>query len=194
MHWRIIDKMSGEKRGPSQYRMFNPRELSLIIILSALGGAVSVPIGYAGNLLKTVPLPPGTSQILSGLHVIWILLAGSLVRRPGSSTVTGILKGLIELTLFSYHSILVLLISAVEGAVMDLALALLGRRKTGSICLACGLSASTNVIVVWLTVLTKLPLPVVAYMYVISFISGVLFAGYLGKRALKIAATLGFAQ
>lgn len=174
--------------------MFNPRELSLIIILSALGGAVSVPIGYAGNLLKTVPLPPGTPQILSGLHVIWILLAGRLVRRPGSSTVTGILKGLVEISLFSYHSVLVLLISAVEGAVMDLSLALLGRRKTSSICLACGLSSSSNIIVLRLTFLTKLPLPVVAYMYVISFISGVLFAGYLGRRALKIAATLGFAQ
>lgn len=181
----------GEKRCPRRYRMFTTRELSLIIILSALGGAVSVPIGYAGNFLKTIPLLPfGTPQILSGLHVIWILLAGSLVKKTGSSTITGILKGLIELSLFSYHGILVLLISVAQGVVMDLVLAALGRTNTVSICVASGLSSSSNVVVLRLILLKHLPFFVTAYMYVISFISGVFFAGYLGKRGLDIARTL----
>jgi ABC-type thiamin/hydroxymethylpyrimidine transport system permease subunit len=194
VHWRNLDKMS-EGKASSRRRMFDPRELSLIIILSALGGGVSVPVGYAGNMLKSVPLLPlGTSQILSGVHVIWILLAGTLVSRRGSSTVTGVLKGLVELSLFSYHSVLVLLISAVEGVVMDLSFALLGRQNRSSIYLACGLSSMSNVAVLRLTILTKLPLPVIAYMGVLSFISGALFAGYLGRRTLTIAATLGLGQ
>jgi len=171
--------------------MFTPRELSLIIILSALGGAVSVPIGYAGNLLKTIPLLPfGTPQILSGLHVIWILLAGTLVKKTGSSTIAGILKGLIEVTLFSYHGILVLLISTAQGVTMDLVLAALGRKNVFSLCLASGLSSSSNVIVLKLTFLRHLPLPLFFSMYAFSFVSGVLFAGYLAKRALDVAGPL----
>ena len=51
--------------------LLTSRELSLIIILSSLGGAMSVPISHAGNMLKVVPgLPAGSSQALSGLHVL----------------------------------------------------------------------------------------------------------------------------
>lgn len=178
-----------------RHRMFTSRELSLMIILSAIGGGASVPISHASNLLKAVPiLPFGTPQIVSGLHVIWILLAGILVKKPGSSTVTGVLKGLVELFMFSRHSVLVLLISAVEGAVMDFSLAILGRKNSASLCLSCGLSSSSNVLVLWLALLRRLPLPVVAYMYAISFVSGVLFAGYLARRLPEIIANLGLGQ
>ena len=167
--------------------MFKTRELALIIILSALGGAVSVPLGYAGNLLKAVPeLPIGTSQALSGIHVLWLVLASVLVRRKGTGTMTGILKGMVEMCLFSYHGVFVFLISAIEGIMVDIVLTLLRRRSTLSICLAGGLSSASNVAVTQFIIAPQLPLFVFAFMYLASFISGLFFAGYLGKHVLYI--------
>ena len=173
------------------FRRFTTRELSLIIILSSLGAAVSVPIGHAGNLLNSIPgVPFGSPQVLSGLHVIWLVLAATLVRKTGASTVTGVLKGLIELFLFSFHGIFVLFISAVEGIIVDAVFVITRRTQTPSLCLAAGLSSASNVAVLQLTVLPRLPLPILAFMYSISFISGVVFGGYVTKRVADIAGTL----
>ena len=173
------------------YRRFTSRELSLIIIFSALGGAVSVPIGYAGNFLKTVPgIPFGSSQALSGLHVLWIVLAAVMVRKTGSGTMTGFLKGLVELFLFSYHGIFVLLISSVEGIIVDIVLIIARRTDTPSICLAGGLSSASNVSVIQFILVPSLPMPILAFMYLTSFLSGLVFSGYISKRILDITGTL----
>lgn len=80
---------------------------------------MSVPIGHAGNMLKAVPgLSIVTSQVLSGMHVTWLILASVLVRKKGAGTMTGIIKGLVEMCLFSYHGVFVLIMSAVEGLVV----------------------------------------------------------------------------
>jgi len=169
------------------YRRFTSRELSLILILSSLGGAVSVPIGYAGNLLKTVPgIPIGSSQLLSGLHVLWLVLAAALVRKTWSGTMTGVLKGLVEAFLFSYHGVFVFIMSALEGLMVDLAFAVFGRKKPSSIYLVGGLSSASNVSVTQFIIAPQLPLFVFAFMYLASFISGLFFAGYLGKHVLDI--------
>ena len=148
---------------------------------------MSVPIGHAGNLLKAVPgLPVGSSQARSGLHVLWLVLAAALVRKPGAGTMTGILKGLVEMSLFSYHGVIVLLMSALEGFMVDLVLTLIRRIDTRSICLAGGLSSASNVAVTQFLIVPHLPKAVFAFMYLTSFISGLLFAGYLGRRVLDI--------
>jgi energy-coupling factor transport system substrate-specific component len=86
--------------------MHKIRDVSLIIILSAAGGAMSVPIGYLGNALKAISiLPFGTGQILSGIHVLWLLLVRLLTGRTGSATFAGAVKGIVELSLFSFHGV-----------------------------------------------------------------------------------------
>jgi energy-coupling factor transport system substrate-specific component len=173
-----------------EFNVFKTRDLALIIILSALGGGVSVLVGYAGNLIKSLPfLPMGTSQILSGVHVLWILLAGLLIRRTGAATLTGAVKGLVELTLFSVHGIQVLPVSIVEGLVAELVLGVLGRDSRLRVSVAGGLSASSNVVVMWVLLLQSLPLPVIAFMWVLSLVSGLAvgyFADYVSRRAALI--------
>lgn len=172
---------------PSQHHTFKSRELALMMILSSLGAVISVPIGYAGNFLKIIPgLPLGTSQLLSGIHVIWLTIAAVLIEKRGASTISGVLKGLVEMTLFSYHGALVLLISAVEGAMVDVVLLPLNKNDTKSIYLASGLSSASNVAVLQFLVMLPLPPSVYAFMYLASFISGLMFAGCLGKRVLDI--------
>lgn len=165
--------------------MLNTRELSFIIILSALGGAISVPIGYAGNLLKAIPiLPLGTSQLLSGIHILWPILAALLTKKNGAATLTGAVKGLVELTLFSFHGIQVLLISLTEGIIVDTTLRVLGTDSPIKAGVAGGLSASSNVLVMWLLVLYSLPHTVIAFMWLLSLASG-FTVGYFGEYASK---------
>lgn len=171
----------------SQPHFFNSRELALIIILSSMGAVISVPVGYAGNFLKTIPgIPLGIGQILSGVHVLWIILAATLTGRTGAGTLTGVLKGLVEVTLFSYHGPLVLIISTVEGVVVDVALLLFRKNDAKSAYLAGGLSSASNVTVLQFVMMLPFPPAVFAFMYLTSFISGLLFTGYVGKIVLRI--------
>jgi ABC-type thiamin/hydroxymethylpyrimidine transport system permease subunit len=166
--------------------VFKTRELALIIILSALGGAVSVPLGYAGNLLNTVPiLPFGSPQILSGVHVLWLLLARLLTRRTGAATFAGVVKGLVELSLYSFHGIQILPISVIEGVLVDLVLSIPVKNSSAKVAAAGGLSASSNVLVLWFLLLQGLSPLVIAFMWILSLISGVmvgLFGEYASKR------------
>ncbi|MDH5792687.1 MAG: ECF transporter S component, partial [Candidatus Bathyarchaeota archaeon] len=172
---------------PPQRYLFDSRELALIVVLSSLGAVVSVPVGHAGNLLKTITgMPPGASQLLAGIHVLWLILAAVLVERRGAATMAGILKGLVEATLFSYHGILVLLISAVEGCVVDIILLPLDKNDAKSICIAGSLSSASNVAVLQFAMMLPLPSAVFASMYLASFVSGLIFAGYLGKRVIDV--------
>ena len=173
--------------------MFKTRELALIIILSALGGAVSVPLSYAGNLLNAVPiLPFGSPQILSGIHVLWLLLAKLLTRKTSAATLTGAVKGLVELSLFSFHGVQVLPISIVEGIAVDLVLSAPGRPSSARVAVAGGLSASSNVLVLWLLLLQGLSPLVIVFMWLLSLVSGVVvgcFGEYVSRRVASIIKT-----
>jgi ABC-type thiamin/hydroxymethylpyrimidine transport system permease subunit len=174
--------------------MFKIRELALIIVLSALGGAVSVPLGYAGNLLKAVPiLPFGSPQILSGVHILWLLLARLLTRRAGAATFAGAVKGLVELSLFSFHGVQVLLISIVEGIVADLVLSAPGRASAAKVAVAGGLSASSNVLVQWLLLLQGLSPYVIVFMWFLSLVSGVIVGQFGELASRRVASIIGSA-
>lgn len=69
---------------------FTTRQLSTIIVFSALAAITSVPIGHISNYMKTIPfLPLGTGQILAGLHLIMLAFTALYVKRPGAATLTG---------------------------------------------------------------------------------------------------------
>jgi ABC-type thiamin/hydroxymethylpyrimidine transport system permease subunit len=174
--------------------VFKTRELALIIILSALGGAVSVPLSYAGNLLNAVPiLPFGSPQILSGVHVLWLLLARLLTRRTGAATLAGAVKGLVELSLFSFHGVQVLPISIVEGVVVDLVLSAPVGAPSVRAAVAGGLSASSNVLVLWLLLLQGLSLFVIAFMWFLSLVSGVIVGSFGELASRRTASIIGMA-
>jgi ABC-type thiamin/hydroxymethylpyrimidine transport system permease subunit len=172
------------------FSVFKTRNIALIIMLSALGGAVSVPLGYAGNLLNTMSvLPFGSPQILSGIHVLWLLLAKLLTRNKGSATFAGALKGFVELSLFSFHGIQVLPISIVEGIVVDLVLSVPGRPSLVKVAVASGLSASSNVLIMWLLLLQSLSPLVLVFMWLLSLVSGAIvgcFGEYISRRSVSI--------
>lgn len=60
------------------------RSFLLLVFLGALGALVSVPVGYAGSVLNALALfPLVVPQLLSGLHVFWLVLVALMVPQRG---------------------------------------------------------------------------------------------------------------
>ena len=162
------------------------REIAFIAIFSCLGAVLSVPIGYLGDLLKTIPvLPFGFGQILSGLHIFILTLSSLYLKKTGTATITATVKGLVEAVLFSFHGLPVILMSALQGLIIDVTVYALGRRNI-SYYLGCGLAAFSNV--AYLQFFLQLPFPAEAFtlMYTLAFISGTIFGGYGGVLLHKM--------
>jgi ABC-type thiamin/hydroxymethylpyrimidine transport system permease subunit len=165
----------------------NLRYLATLIVLSSLGGSTSVLVGYAGELLSSVTLLPFVApQLLSGLHVFWLILAAMMVPMRGSATAAGALKGLIEASFFSHLGLFSFTVSLLEGVVADVALALLKRKRASSVYVAGGLSSASNLLIVQLLFLSSLPILIYALAYFAAFLSGLVFGGYLAIRVLKV--------
>jgi ABC-type thiamin/hydroxymethylpyrimidine transport system permease subunit len=163
------------------------QDLAALIVLSSLGGLTSVLVGYAGQLLSsTTLLPFVTPQLLSGLHVFWLILAAMIVPKQGSATVTGALKGLIEASLFSHLGLFSFSVSLMEGAATDIVFIFLKRKHKITIYFAGGLSSASNLLIVQLFFLPPLPIPIYVLAYLAAFLSGLLFGGYLTTKVLKV--------
>jgi ABC-type thiamin/hydroxymethylpyrimidine transport system permease subunit len=163
------------------------KKLSIIIVLSALGGVSSLAIGYAGKLISFAPLGPISGQILAGLHVFWLILVAALVRSRGAATTAGALKGLVEMLLPNHLGSFVFLISLIEGFVVDLAFLPFKRVTLPVTLLASGLSSASNIAILQVFQILPSSFPLVIYvaMYFASFVSGVILGGYLSVKALS---------
>ncbi len=161
--------------------MFETKEIAVIVVFSALGAVMSVPVGYLGNYLKTFPaIPLGTGQILAGVHVFPLALTIMLVRRRGAAAATGAVKGLVEAVLFSFHGFSVIMMSGVQGLVLDAAAMFFGYDSRIGLCVGCGLSAASNVAYLQFFLMLGFPWEVFTLMYALAFVSGAVFGGYLG--------------
>ncbi|HII85618.1 TPA: ECF transporter S component [Candidatus Bathyarchaeota archaeon] len=173
----------------SRYIHHTSVRFATLALLSALGAVSSVFIGYAGRFLSVISGgTPVAGQLLSGLHVFWLVLAAVIVKYGGSATLAGVLKGLIEALLFSHLGLFVLLLSLVEGLVLDAVLLLLRKKNSPSICLASGFSAASNVVVLQFLLIPDWSAFVYGAMYLTSFFSGLILGGFL---ALKVLPRIG---
>jgi ABC-type thiamin/hydroxymethylpyrimidine transport system permease subunit len=164
---------------------FSTRDLLMMSALAALGGVVSTYVNAVGDVFQSFLGFAGTTQWAAGLHVLWLTLAVGLTRKEGAGTVTGLLKGAVELFSGNTHGLLVVLIDIVAGLLVDVGF-LSSRTKDSlpAFCLAGGLAAASNVFVFQL--FASLPADVLAYgaMFLVggmASLSGVLFAGLLGR-------------
>jgi ABC-type thiamin/hydroxymethylpyrimidine transport system permease subunit len=166
---------------------FETKEIAIIVVFSALGAVLSVPVGYLGNYLKTFPaIPLGTGQILAGVHVFPTALTMMLVRRRGAAAATGTVKGLVEAVLFSFHGFSVIIMSGVQGLVLDAAATFFGYDSRTGLCVGCGLSAASNVAYLQFFLRLGFPVEVFTLMYALAFVSGAVFGGYLGDTVYQM--------
>lgn len=162
---------------------FSTRDLLMMAALAALGGISSTYINVLGRMIYSLVGAAGMSQWAAGLHVLWLVLAVGLTRKQGAGTITGLLKGAVELLSGNTHGVVVVLVDVVAGLLVDLGF-LPFRRQEGflSYSLAGGLAAGSNVFIFQL--FAALPADIIAYgglalLAVIAFASGVLFGGLL---------------
>lgn len=171
---------------------FANRDLLVMAVLSGIGGVLSTYVGYLGNLLNRIfGVPFGAGQFVSGLHVFWIILAAGLVRRPGAATIAGLLKGVVELLTGSTHGIAIVLVSLVQGLVVDLVLLLMRRHGPVTYSVAGGLSAASNVIVFQLLYFSGAPPGYILFISGLALVSGSLFAGLFGSGVLDLIGEAG---
>ena len=163
---------------------FSTRDLLMMAALAALGGVASTYINAVGDFFQSIFGFAGTTQWAAGLHVLWLTLAVGLTRKQGAGTVTGILKGGVELLTGNTHGLLIVLIDVVAGLLVDLGfLPFRNKDSLPAYCLAGGLAAASNVFAFQL--FASLPADTLAYgvmllVGAVAFLSGVVFGGVLG--------------
>ncbi len=168
---------------------FTTRDLLVMAALAALGGVVSTYVNAIGDLFQSIAGFAGTAQWAAGLHVLPLTLAVGLTRKQGAGTVTGLLKGAVELLTGNTHGLLVVLVDIVAGLLVDLGF--LPFKKKDSLLatsVAGGLASASNVFVFQL--FASVPSDTLAYWAMVlvggvAFLSGVLFAGVLGRALLN---------
>ena len=168
---------------------FSTRDLLMMAALAALGGVAGTYISAAGRVVQSFVGIPGAMQWAAGLHVLWLTLAVGLTGKPGAGTVTGILKGFVELLTGNPHGLLVVLVDIVAGILVDVGfLPFRDKDRLPGYLLAGGLSALSNVIIFQL--FAVLPADLLSYgaillLSVVAGLSGVVFAGFLGHTLTR---------
>ena len=159
---------------------FDLRDLVLIALLSAVGGVLSTYVGYLGNLINRLfGVPFGAGQLIAGVHVLWPLLARAIIRKFGSGTMTGLIKGLVEFLSGGTHGIVIVLISVIEGLFIDVGMSMSSRRSLGVMMLSGAIASATNVFVLQAIYFANIPLTLLLGMAALALISGAFFGGYL---------------
>jgi energy-coupling factor transport system substrate-specific component len=183
----MAKKVETNKKETPVYR-FSIRDLVIIAVLCSLGGVMSTYVKYLANVINIFfGLPYGPGQLVAGLHVFWLVLCYGLVRKLGTGTLAGFLKGVIELFTGNPHGWTVILISGIEGIFIDLGMgAFRKKHAVYSYGISAGLAAAAEVFVfypiffygvsIWLVVATSL----------IAFGSGVVFGGFFGTGTLEL--------
>ncbi len=180
--------MSG-RRAP----YFSLQDLLVIAALAALGGMSGSVVSMVGKVISGVTGMP--VQFMAGIHVLWLILALGLLRRPGAATATALLKGGVELLTGNPHGLLVVPVCLVAGLVVDVIwLLALRRHHIVVYAVAGGAAAASNVFVFALATSLlqhRLVQIGVAITAVMAFAGGVLLAGILGWWLLGVLRLAG---
>jgi len=170
---------------------FNTKDLLMIAILSCLGGVASTYVGYLASSFGSLTGIPMGGQLLSGLHVFWIVLAMAIVNKKGSGALAGIVKGFAEFVTGSHLGILVLPTSLLEGIFAEIGFWPFKKYRTISFIIAGGLGAWANLLVTN-TLFNAFPgIQIFGTLSVFAFASGAIFAGYLGLGIVRVLTDAG---
>ncbi|MFO7837216.1 MAG: ECF transporter S component [Candidatus Thorarchaeota archaeon] len=182
----------------SEEHFLGTREIATVAILSALGGSLSTFVGYLGNLVNlALGVPFGAGQFMAGLHVFWIVLMRLIASRRGVGTFGGFLKGSVEFFTGSTHGIVIILISLVQGVIVDFAGEAGGNPQEAQSSnqivwwLFAGLSSAANVIVFQIVYFSGAPWIYLAAITALAFSSGAIFAGYFAWQTMSFIQDIG---
>jgi len=160
----------------------------LMAALAAVGGITSTYINMIGDFFQSFLGFAGTTQWASGLHIIWLMLAASMIRKPGAATTAGLLKGIVEFLTGNTHGLIVLIVNIIAGLIIDLLIIGNKQKKFNlSFYLAAGVSSASNIIVFQFIAAVPsdlLTLIAILSTSAVSFVSGVIFGGIIVRTLL----------
>jgi ABC-type thiamin/hydroxymethylpyrimidine transport system permease subunit len=166
---------------------FDSQKIAVVVLFSSLGAILSLAVGYAGKFFSFTPLGPVAGQLLAGFHVLCLILVAAIVRSKGAATLAGALMGTLEMFLPNHLGIVVLLLSLLEGVVIDLALLPFNRPRQDALLVAAGLSSTSNIVILQAFQILPVSLSpiIIMAMYGAAFLSGLILGGLLGLRILN---------
>jgi ABC-type thiamin/hydroxymethylpyrimidine transport system permease subunit len=179
------------------YRL-TTKDLVTVALLSALGGVLSTYIGYLGNLINHIfGVPFGAGQFLAGLHVLWIVLATGITRKKGVATTTGFIKGLVELFMGSTHGIIIVLVSLVQGILVDAVLfstRAKAERSPIMYGIAGAIASASNVFVFQTFFFAGVPIVLILMISMLAAASGMIFCGWMATQMLESVERAGLVE
>ena len=182
---------------PQRAHHFTLHELLVIAALAALGGVSGSAVSWIGASVRAITGLPGNLQFMAGIHILWLVLAVGLIRKPGAATATGVLKGAVELLSGNPHGVIVVLMSALGGFVVDIVWVLAGRRDRLVVyLLAGGFGAASNLLIFRLIVALpdhRAVTMALAALTLVAFVSGMLLAGLLAWSLMDVLRRVGAA-
>lgn len=172
---------------------FSTKDLLFIAILSCLGGVASTYVGYLGSTLGSLTGIPYSGQLLSGLHIFWIILIMAIVDKKGSGALAGLFKGFVEFISGSHLGVGVLLISLIEGVFAEIGFWPLKKyNRIAAFVIAGAIGSWANIIINQL-LYNRFGgnLYLLGTVSAFSLLSGAIFAGFMGFGIYRILADSG---
>jgi len=174
---------------------FSTRNLVTIALLSCLGAALSTYIGYLAKAVGSTVGFPGGAQVLSGLHVFWIILVLVLVDKPGAGLLAAVLDNTVQFMMGSHLGVFVLPVGLMEGVFAEAGYWPLRRYSRVLSCmLAGGLGTWSNLLVIHLAFNMFITRGIFRIVSLLAFGSGIVFAGLLSLGISKILENAGLAR
>ena len=170
---------------------FSTREIILLSILGIMGGIISSLVPF-DLLIKTwFPLVGGT-QLVSGHHLIWLVLGYGFTRKKSAILYVGMVKGFMDFMIGSQWGLFEIVINIYEGFFLIIGFIIIenvfNERETRlGYSIAGGIGNFTQVPLFWYItgklVIYPTTLFIMAIMF--AFLSGCIISGYLGKIILE---------
>ncbi len=173
---------------------FGTKDLVTIAVLSSLGAIASTYLGYIGQLLGTATGIPFGGQLVTGLHVLWLLLILALVNKPGSALLGAILDNFVQFLMGSHLGVWVLPVGLVQGILAEVGYwPLRGFSLSLAMALSGGLSSISSVIVLQVALHPFGPIAIVESLCALAFASGAFWGGLFPYMILGILHRAGIA-
>jgi len=177
---------------------FSVKDITTIALLSGLAGTLSTFVGYLALQLNFIfGVEQGAGQILSGAHIMWLLLIAVLIPQPGSVIFGGFLKGLVEFFTGSSKGVMIILFSLTQGIAIEAVMWVMTKfkKKRHSVFSLATAGAISNLSYIMISQIVFFPgdygdfslyLLIILVMMIAAVISGIIFGGYLTYDIISI--------
>lgn len=171
---------------------FSTKDLVLIAVLCCLGAVMSTYVGYIGKAFAQMTGIPYGGQLLSGLHIFWIILVLALVNKKGAGLLAGILDNVVQFLLGSHLGFWVLPVGILEGLFAEIGFWPLKKyNQVIALVVAGALSSWSNLVVTQFAFNSFGGIYIFGIVSVYALVSGIVFGGCLAFGIYKVLQNAG---